>query len=379
MMIPRILASDICKRIGQGKVLIVFGARQVGKTTLLHDTLQADSGNVLWLNGDEPDVRSLFEGATSTRLNSFIGSKKIVVIDEAQRIINIGLALKLIADNNASVQLIATGSSSFDLANTVNEPLTGRKFELLMFPLSFAELASYTGLLEEKRMLPHRLIYGSYPDVVNHVGDEREILQQLADSYLYKDILSFDRIKRNEKIVKLLQAIAFQIGSEVSFNELAQTCGLDPKTVEAYVQLLEQAYIIFRLPSYSRNLRNELKFARKIYFWDCGIRNAVIGNYLQAEMRQDMGALFENYLVAERLKKQHYARTFAKSYFWRTSAKQEIDYIEEINGQITAYEFKWNPRRKATVPTAFAKHYPEVPFQVITRDNYWEFLAMDNQ
>ncbi len=379
MMIPRILASDIRKRIGQGKVLIVFGARQVGKTTLLHDTLQADSGNVLWLNGDEPDVRSLFEGATSTRLNSFIGSKKIVVIDEAQRIINIGLALKLIADNNASVQLIATGSSSFDLANTVNEPLTGRKFELLMFPLSFAELASYTGLLEEKRMLPHRLIYGSYPDVVNHVGDEREILQQLADSYLYKDILSFDRIKRNEKIVKLLQAIAFQIGSEVSFNELAQTCGLDPKTVEAYVQLLEQAYIIFRLPSYSRNLRNELKFARKIYFWDCGIRNAVIGNYLQAEMRQDMGALFENYLVAERLKKQHYARTFAKSYFWRTSAKQEIDYIEEINGQITAYEFKWNPRRKATVPTAFAKHYPEVPFQVITCDNYWEFLAMDNQ
>lgn len=378
-MIPRILASDIRKRIGQGKVLIVFGARQVGKTTLLHDTLQADSGNVLWLNGDEPDVRSLFEGATSTRLNSFIGSKKIVVIDEAQRIINIGLALKLIADNNASVQLIATGSSSFDLANTVNEPLTGRKFELLMFPLSFAELASYTGLLEEKRMLPHRLIYGSYPDVVNHVGDEREILQQLADSYLYKDILSFDRIKRNEKIVKLLQAIAFQIGSEVSFNELAQTCGLDPKTVEAYVQLLEQAYIIFRLPSYSRNLRNELKFARKIYFWDCGIRNAVIGNYLQAEMRQDMGALFENYLVAERLKKQHYARTFAKSYFWRTSAKQEIDYIEEINGQITAYEFKWNPRRKATVPTAFAKHYPEVPFQVITCDNYWEFLAMDNQ
>ncbi len=379
MMIPRILASDIRKRIGQGKVLIVFGARQVGKTTLLHDTLQADSGNVLWLNGDEPDVRSLFEGATSTRLNSFIGSKKIVVIDEAQRIINIGLALKLIADNNASVQLIATGSSSFDLANTVNEPLTGRKFELLMFPLSFAELASYTGLLEEKRMLPHRLIYGSYPDVVNHVGDEREILQQLADSYLYKDILSFDRIKRNEKIVKLLQAIAFQIGSEVSFNELAQTCGLDPKTVEAYVQLLEQAYIIFRLPSYSRNLRNELKFARKIYFWDCGIRNAVIGNYLQAEMRQDMGTLFENYLVAERLKKQHYARTFAKSYFWRTSAKQEIDYIEEINGQITAYEFKWNPRRKATVPTAFAKHYPEVPFQVITCDNYWEFLAMDNQ
>lgn len=374
-MIKRTLESRIRGYIGKGKAVIVFGARQVGKTTLLRMLYKTDDENALWLNGDEPDVRALFENATSTRLNSIIGARKVVVIDETQRISNIGLAIKLIIDTNPDVQVIATGSSSFDLANNINEPLTGRKFEMLMFPLSFAELSAHNGFLEETRMLQHRLVYGSYPDVVNNVGDEREVLQQLSDSYLYKDILAYDKIKKNEKIEKLLQAIAYQIGSEVSYNELSQTCGLDPKTVDSYVQLLEKAYIIFRLPSYSRNLRNELKFAKKIYFWDCGIRNAVIGNFQQPETRQDIGALFENYIISERLKQLSYAHTYAKGYFWRTSAKQEIDYIEETNGTITAFEFKWNPRRKATVPASFARAYPTVSFKVITRDNYWEFLS----
>lgn len=374
-MIKRILESRIRDYIGKGKAVIVFGARQVGKTTLLRMLYKANDDDTLWLNGDEPDVRALFENATSTRLNSIIGTKTVVVIDKAQRISNVGLALKLIIDTNPAVQVIATGSSSFDLANNINEPLTGRKFEMLMFPLSFSELSAHNGLLNETRMLPHRLVYGCYPDVVNNIGDEREVLQQLSDSYLYKDILAYDKIKKNEKIEKLLQAIAYQIGSEVSFNELSQTCGLDPKTVDSYVQLLEKAYIIFRLPSYSRNLRNELKFAKKIYFWDCGIRNAVIGNFQQPETRQDIGALFENYIISERLKQQSYARTYAKGYFWRTSAKQEIDYIEELNGTITAFEFKWNPCRKATIPASFARAYPNVPFTVVTRDNYWEFLS----
>lgn len=376
-MIIRILAKRLHKLTGKGKAIIVFGARQVGKTTMLHDVFKNESDNVLWLNGDEPDVRAMFENATSMRLNAIIGSKKIVVIDEAQRIADIGIALKLIVDNRPDVQVVATGSSSFDLANNINEPLTGRKNEMLLFPLSFAELAAHNGLLEETRLLEHRLVYGSYPDVVNNMGEERDILRQLADSYLYKDILALDKIKKNEKIVKLLQAIAFQIGSEVSFNELAQTCGLDPKTVDSYVQLLEKSFVIFRLPSYSRNLRNELKFARKIYFWDCGIRNAVIGNFLQPSTRQDMGALFENYVISERLKQQSYARTYAKSYFWRTAAKHEIDYIEECDTKLTAFEFKWNTRRKATVPPSFAKAYPDVPFRVITRDNYWEFLSAE--
>lgn len=373
MMIDRLLENTIKERLWRGKAIIVLGARQVGKTTMLKKMLQG-SEDVLWLNGDEQDVRNLFEGASSTRLKAIIGNKKVVVIDEAQRIVDIGLGIKLITDNVQDVQVIATGSSSFDLSNKVREPLTGRKFEYQMFPLSFAELVGHHGLLEEKRMLGHRLVYGSYPDVVTSPGDERLVLSELADSYLYKDILLFDRVKKSDRLVKLLQALAFQIGSEVSFNELGQTCGLDSKTVETYVQLLEQSYIVFRLGSFSRNLRNELKFARKIYFWDCGIRNAVISNFQMPESRMDMGALFENYVIAERLKKLRYEKSYANSYFWRTSAKQEIDYIEEKDGQVSAYEFKWNPKRKAAMPLTFSRAYPNTAFKVVTSDNVDEFL-----
>lgn len=372
-MIERLLQKAIEQRLGQGKAIIVFGARQVGKTTMLKNMLK-EREDVLWMNGDEQDIRNLFENISSTRLKAIIGKNNIVVIDEAQRITDIGIGIKLITDNFPNVQVFATGSSSFDLSNKVREPLTGRKFEYYMFPLSFAELVEYNGLLEEKRLLAHRLIYGSYPDVVNNIGDERIVLNELADSYLYKDILMFDKIKKSEKLVKLLQALAYQIGSEVSYNELAQTCGIDPKTVESYVQLLEQSYIIFRLGSFSRNLRNELKFARKIYFWDCGIRNAIIGNYQEPEARLDTGALFENYIISERIKKLKYEKSYAQSYFWRTSAKQEIDYIEDIDGKISAFEFKWNPKRKATVPLSFARSYSDAEFKVVTRDNYDEFL-----
>lgn len=372
-MIKRILETTIEQRLWRGKAIILLGARQVGKTTMLKKLLQ-ERDDVLWLNGDEQDVRNMFENASSTMLNTIIGKKKIIVVDEAQRITDIGLGLKLITDNISDVQVIATGSSSFDLSNKTKEPLTGRKLEYWMFPLSFSELVAHQGLLEEKRLLTHRLIYGSYPDVVNNVGDERMVLTELADSYLYKDILMFDRIKKSDKLMKLLQALAFQIGSEVSYNELAQTCGLDPKTVECYVTLLEQSYIVFRLGSFSRNLRNELKFSRKIYFWDCGIRNAVIGNYQMVESRMDTGALFENYILAERLKKLSYEKSYAKSYFWRSKSKQEIDYIEDIDGQISAVEIKWNPNRKAALPLSFARSYGDANFKVITRENYDNFL-----
>ena len=372
-MINRYLESIIEGRMGQGKAIVLFGARQVGKTTMLKNLLEGRD-DVLWLNGDEQDVRNLFENVSSTMLKPIIGKKSVVVIDEAQRIPDIGIGIKLITDNIPDVQVLATGSSSFDLSNKINEPLTGRKMEYWMYPLSFGELVEYHGLLEEKRLLAHRLIYGSYPDVINNVGDERMILTELANSYLYKDILMFDKIKKSDKLVKLLQALAFQMGSEVSYNELAQTCGLDPKTVESYVTLLEQSYIIFRLGSFSRNLRNELKFARKIYFWDCGIRNAVIGNYQMLESRLDTGALFENYMVAERLKKLRYEKSYAKSYFWRSKLKQEIDYIEEMDGQLVAVEFKWNPNRKAAMPLSFSRSYPDVDFKVVTRDNFGTFL-----
>lgn len=372
-MIKRILEETLRQHFGKGKALIVLGARQVGKTTILR-SLFDDNDSVLWLNGDDQDVRTRLLSLSSTTLNHIIGNRKVVVIDEAQRVSDIGLVLKIIVDNMPGVQVVATGSSSFDLANLTNEPLTGRKFEYKLFPLSFKELADHNGLLEEMRLLPHRLVYGSYPDVVNNPTEERLVLNELADSYLYKDILSFDKIKKSDKLVKLLQSIAFQIGSEVSYNELAQNCGIDAKTVESYIQLLEKSYIIFRLGSYSRNLRNELKFSRKIYFWDCGIRNSLIGNFLQPEMRQDMGALFENYMIAERLKTLDYAKSYAKSYFWRTTAKQEVDYIEEIDGRLSAFEFKWNPKKKASTPSSFAKGYPEAEFKVISRENFHEML-----
>lgn len=372
-MITRTLEETIREKLWKDKAILIMGARQVGKTTLLKQLFEGNN-DVLWLNGDEQDTRTLFENISSIRLKYIFGKKKIIIIDEAQRIEDIGLRLKLITDQIQEVQLIATGSSSFDLANKVNEPLTGRKWEYKMYPLSFGEMVNHHGLIDEKRLLPHRLIYGYYPDVVNHPGAETDILKQLSESYLYKDILDWEHIKKADKLVKLLQALAFQVGSEVSYNELGQLCDLDPKTVERYVILLEQSYIVFRLGSFSRNLRNELKSSRKIYFYDNGIRNAVIANFSLAETRSDIGALFENFLISERIKYLQYNHLWNNTWFWRTTAMQEIDFIEEANGQISAYEFKWNPKRSAKFPQSFANNYPGSTFTIINRDNIEEFL-----
>lgn len=372
-MIERDIKKRISTKLGTGKAIILMGARQTGKTTLLKELFSTSGEALLWLNGDEIDVRTMFEHITSTRLKAIIGAKRVVVIDEAQRIDDIGLKLKLITDNMPDVQLVATGSSSFDLANKVNEPLTGRKWEYKMFPLSFAEMVAHHGLIEEKRLLPHRLIYGYYPDVVTSLGNEKEILKQLSDSYLYKDILMWEQIKKPDKLLKLLQALAFQVGSQVSYNELAQLCGLDSKTVEKYIVLLEQTFVIFRLGSFSRNMRNELKSSKKIYFYDNGIRNALIANFAQPEGRTDMGALWENFLISERMKNNHYQGRWCNSWFWRTTKQQEIDYIEEENGHITAFEFKWNERAKAKVPTQFIENYNS-SFKVVHPNNMEEFL-----
>lgn len=373
-MIKRSIENLIKGQLHGGRAIIVMGARQVGKTTLLKQVFSTDSNDVLWMSGDEPDVRGMFENMTSTRLRSIIGNHRVVIIDEAQRIEDIGIKLKLIIDQIPSLQLMATGSSSFELANKINEPLTGRKWEYKLFPLSFTELVNETNLLEEKRMVPHRMVYGSYPDVVTHPGKEVAILRELTESYLYKDILEFDRIHKPEKLTKLLQALAYQVGAEVSYNELSQLCGLDAKTVASYISILEQAYIIFRLGTFSRNLRNELKNSRKIYFYDNGIRNALIGNFSQVENRTDVGALFENYAIAERMKRKEYLMDYARSWFWRNTNKQEIDYIEEKDGKIHAYELKWNPKRKASAPLSFRNAYPDADFTVINRDNIEDLL-----
>ena len=374
-MIKRQVEELVKEFLQSDKAIIVIGARQVGKSTLLK-TIFSDTKNVLWLNGDEVDVRNLIGNISSTRLSSIIGDNKYVIIDEAQRIQDIGLILKIIKDNMPSVKLIVTGSSSFQLANNINEPLTGRKFEIKMFPLSYAEMVKHNGLLAENRMLPERLVYGYYPDVINNPLMGRDILGSLSDSYLYKDILAFERVSKPQVLVKLLQALALQVGSQVSYKELGDTVGVDMKTAERYIQLLEKCYVIFFLSSFSRNHRNELKKSKKIYFYDNGIRNAVIGNFSPIETRPgtELGMLWENFIISERIKKKSYERLWGYSWFWRTSQQQEIDYIEEIDGKISAFEFKWNPRAKVRIPLSFRNAYPNADFKVITPNNIEEFL-----
>ncbi|MGI6394898.1 MAG: ATP-binding protein [bacterium] len=373
-MIERKIGKILKSKEGSNKALIILGARQTGKTTLLK-MLYGKRDDVVWLNGDEPDTQSMFENITSTRLKAILAGKKIVVIDEAQRIRDIGLKLKLITDNIPEVQVIASGSSSFDLANFINEPLTGRKWEFQLYPLSFAEMAERTNFLDELRLLPHRMVFGYYPEVVNSAGNEKEVLKQLSESYLYKDIFTWENIKKPEKLMKLLQAIAFQVGSEVSANELSKMVGLNNETVEKYIQLLEQTYILSRLGSFSRNLRSELKRARKIYFYDNGIRNSIIANFAPVELRNDVGQLWENFLISERLKHLQNSKIFANRYFWRTVEQQEIDYIEEIDGTLYAYQFKWGPGRRAYLPKTFANNYPDHQFKVINRENFETFIS----
>jgi len=375
-MVVRELEKVIKKRLNTGKAIVILGARQVGKTTLLK-SLFGSSNEVLWLNGDEMDVQLLFSAISAVRLKAIFGNKKTIIIDEAQRIHDIGLRMKLITDQIPEVQLVVTGSSAFELVNKLNEPLTGRKWEYKLYPVSFGEMVQHHGLLEERRLLPHRMVYGYYPDVINNTGIEKEILKQLSDSYLYKDLLLLEQIKKPEGLIKLLQGLAFHVGAQVSYNELSQLCGLDAKTVEKYIVLLEQAYIIFRLGSFSRNLRNELKKSRKIYFYDNGIRNALIANFNQIENRTDTGALWENFLVSERVKHLAYAQKWVNYWYWRTKEQQEIDFIEETDGQLVAYEFKWNPLARVKKPASFTQAYPAAQFEVIHRDNFEFFLGVE--
>lgn len=374
-MYTRDLQSIIQERCFQGKAIILLGARQVGKTTLLKKIIQEQQVDALYLNCDEPQTAAALTNCNLKELQMVIGANKFVVIDEAQKVDNIGLTLKLIVDNMPDVQVIATGSSAFELRNCLNEPLTGRKYEYQMFPISSKEIYQSSGYIDLKGLLETRLIYGSYPDILNHASDARELLRMLTDSYLYKDILATDNLRKPDVLDKLLRALAFQVGSEVSYNELAQTVGTDSKTVERYIELLEKCYIIFRLHGLSRNLRNELKKAKKIYFYDNGVRNAVIQQFAPLELRNDAGALWENFFISERIKRNHYQQNYCNIYFWRTKSQLEIDYIEEQNGQMTAFEMKWNPKKSNTsIPETFLNAYDVKETVVITPDNYLDYL-----
>lgn len=376
-MIARLIESKIRKALDRKKIVTVLGPRQAGKSTLAGVVAKAEADRILELNGDDSDVRTMFEDTDETRIRTLIGNHDFLLVDEAQKIINVGNMLKIIADRIPDMKVIATGSSSFKLAKAVNESLTGRKLEFRLYPLSFKEMVGHTNLLEERRLIAHRMIYGYYPEVVSSPGNEKEILKELIDSYLYKDVLEENSIGRPDRLVKLLQALAFQIGSTVSSNELAGLVGIDAKTVDRYINILERNFIIFTLPSYASNQRNELKFSRKLYFWDLGIRNAVIGNMAPLELRppEEAGHLWENFLVSERIKRNDYAgRTFVKHYFWRTQQKKEVDLIEIEDGRMSAFEFKWKPGKAVAAPRQFAAQYNNAKFHCITPSEIGDFL-----
>lgn len=374
-MINRLISNIIKKKFFRGKAIIVVGPRQVGKTTLLKMLATEFERKVLVWNCDEPDVRRRLTEPTSTMLGAETAGYDIVFIDEAQRVQNIGITLKLLIDNYPDKQVVVTGSSAIELSNSINEPLTGRKYEYVLFPFSAEELLDEYGAQDESRLLERRLIYGSYPEVVNLPGEERETLTNLVSSYLYKDIFSFQDVRKPEIIEQLLQALALHIGSEVSFSELGRLLDLNSITIQRYIDLLEKSYVVFHLRSFSRNVRSELKKSRKIYFYDNGVRNALLGDYKPLDLRNDIGGLWENYLISERMKHNAYNAFYGKSYFWRTQQKQEVDYIEDYDGVLHTYGFKWSSSKQPRLTETFAKNYPDHTFTVVNPDNYQDFVC----
>lgn len=373
-MLKRELENTIISKLFSKKSILLVGARQVGKTTLLKQIAKSLQKEIIWLNGDNPEDRTLLNQMNGNRAKVMFPKGSIIFIDEAQRLENTGITLKVIHDNCEEIQLLATGSSSFELTDKIKESLTGRKWTFKLFPLSFKELLYSSNIPELNRTLETRILFGSYPEVINSPGNEKEVLNELISDYLYKDIFALKDVRKPDALDKLTKALAFQIGNQVSNRELSQIVGIDKETIEKYIYLLEEAYIIFRLGSYSKNLRNELKFAQKIYFIDTGLRNALINRFSPLSLREDTGSLWENYLISERRKKIEYDRLYCNTYFWRTTRQQEIDYIEEYDEKISAFEFKWNATKKPSVPRTFQKAYPDSEFQLVTPENYFEFL-----
>ncbi|MDR0907329.1 MAG: ATP-binding protein [Rikenellaceae bacterium] len=374
-MIKRILEKSILSDLRKKKVILLLGARQVGKTTMLEDIVESKA-KTLSINCDDLDDRLMIEERSSTELRHLISPYEIVFIDEAQRVKNIGLTIKMIGDlKNVDTRVIVTGSSSLELTDEINEPATGRTIEHKLYPFSLTELAAETSQREEGRLLEQRMIYGLYPEIVTDPSDAKRNLVSLTNNYLYKDLFSFKGIQKPDVLQKLVRALALQLGSEVSYNELANLLGIDKETVENYIGLLEKCFVVFRLESFSRNMRNEIKKGKKIYFCDNGVRNAVISNFAPLELRTDVGALWENLMVSERVKRNSYAGSYAQLYFWRTHDQKEIDLVEEQDGILSTFEIKYNTRAKAKPPKAFAENYPNSTWQVVTPENFWEFVS----
>lgn len=374
-MISRLLANSISSDLKQTKkVIIVLGARQVGKTTMLEGIVEGRT-KTLSINCDDLDDRLEIEGKSSTELYHLISPYEIVFIDEAQRVKDIGLTIKMIGDlKNLTTRVIVTGSSSLELANEINEPGTGRVIEHKLYPFSLVELAENSSEKEQSRLLETRMIYGLYPEIVTDPAMAKRNLIFLTNNYLYKDLFTFKGIKKPDILQKLVRALALQLGNEVSYNELANLIGIDKETVENYINLLEKCFVVFRLNSFSRNMRNEIKKGKKIYFYDNGVRNAVISNFAPLELRNDVGALWENLMISERVKRNSYSDSYAQLYFWRTHDQKEIDLIEEQDGVLSTFEFKYNPNVRATSPKGFIQSYGNSTFDVITPVNFWNFI-----
>ena len=369
------MAERIENALFKGKAIIVTGARQVGKTTMLEMILQKYQDKLLTLDGDDVTIQDLLNRPNTQQLKQIIGNKKLMFIDEAQRIPEVGLTSKIIIDKFKDVQLILSGSSSFDLYSRLNEPLTGRKWSFNLWPVSWEEWQKHVGYVKAEQDMENRMVFGFYPDVLNHEENPGLVLAELTESYLYKDILMYEGLKKPTVIRKLLQALAFQVGSEVSLHELGQTAGIDPKTVNVYIDILEKAFIVFRLTPLSSNLRNEIKAKNKVYFYDNGIRNAVIGQLQPLVIRQDIGLLWENFMVSERVKQISQYKSLRNYYFWRTTQQQEVDYVEEVNGEFFGYEFKWNETNKIKFPKTFTNNYHSVN-RGINRANFREFVFL---
>ncbi len=371
-MYKRYIEEKISNKTSKGKAIIVVGPRQVGKTTLLKTIL--GSKDYLFLDGDNPKVRSLLDNPNTEEIKNIIGKHKLVFIDEAQRIPGIGLTMKIITDQFKEVQLFTSGSSSFDLSNKINEPLTGRKWEYQLYPISWEEFENHHGYLYSEQQLEDRLLYGFYPDILNNPGEEKSILKNLVNSYLYRDILAYSEIRKPEVLDKLVQALALQVGNEVNYTELSQIVNVDKNTISKYIDILQKGYVIFKLGSFSRNIRNEIKTNKKIYFYDNGVRNMVIGNFDPLELRTDRGAIWENFLISERIKQNEYKESLAKTYFWRTKQQQEVDFVEDKAGKIYGYEFKWN-NKKVKLPRSFVESY-NANGKVIDTKNFREFVII---
>lgn len=373
-MIARALQKKLEKRLDFKKAFLIFGPRQVGKTTLAKAFAESLQEEFEYFSGDSIVTRTLWSMSTIEALKQSFGHKKVVILDEAQMIEQIGLICKQLIDAEMGIQFIITGSSSLTIADKTQEPLTGRKWEYFLYPISSGELMEDQGIPQFLNLLPQYLVYGMYPEVVVNILDAKEILTNIAGSYLYKDVLALVGLKRPQLLEKILKALALQVGSEVSLNELANLVSADVKTVDNYIYLLEQVFVVYRLGALSRNERNEISTKKKIYFYDNGIRNALIGNFNPIVTRNDIGALWENFLLTERKKLLAYNGFHGRTYFWRNKQQAEVDYIEEIDGNIYAFEFKWNPEAKSKFPQAFLDSYQPAETKIIHRENFWQWL-----